>query len=123
MVSKLESLRSMTTVVSDTGDMESIKQFKPLPRLLSTGGLSPVINERAICTPLPARYKNIPAFSPCSRQSITVNPSERPGTSTFLWWHGISIITQVGPNWRVRFFSITSLWAFAVRSFLGTFRF
>jgi transaldolase len=29
MVSKLESLRSMTTVVSDTGDMESIKQFKP----------------------------------------------------------------------------------------------
>src|SRR5271156_1722648 len=29
MVSKLESLRSMTTVVSDTGDMDSIKQFKP----------------------------------------------------------------------------------------------
>ena len=29
MVSKLESLRSMTTVVSDTGDMESIKRFKP----------------------------------------------------------------------------------------------
>jgi len=28
-VSKLESLRSMTTVVSDTGDMESIKRFKP----------------------------------------------------------------------------------------------
>jgi transaldolase len=29
MASKLESLRSMTTVVSDTGDMESIKRFKP----------------------------------------------------------------------------------------------
>src|SRR5271156_968027 len=29
MVSKLESLRSMTTVVSDTGDMDSIKRFKP----------------------------------------------------------------------------------------------
>ena len=29
MVSKLESLRSITTVVSDTGDMESIKRFKP----------------------------------------------------------------------------------------------
>src|SRR3984885_8548842 len=29
MVSKLESLRSMTTVVSDTGDMESIRKFKP----------------------------------------------------------------------------------------------
>jgi transaldolase len=29
MASKLESLRSMSTVVADTGDMESIKKFKP----------------------------------------------------------------------------------------------
>ena len=29
MTTKLESLRKMTTVVSDTGDMESIKRFKP----------------------------------------------------------------------------------------------
>ena len=29
MTSKLEALRSMSTIVSDTGDMESIKAFKP----------------------------------------------------------------------------------------------
>ncbi len=29
MASILEQLRSMTTVVSDTGDINSIKQFKP----------------------------------------------------------------------------------------------
>src|ERR1700677_3167412 len=29
MASNLESLRSMSTVVADTGDMESIKRFKP----------------------------------------------------------------------------------------------
>ena len=29
MTSKLEQLRAMTTVVSDTGDMESIRAFKP----------------------------------------------------------------------------------------------
>ena len=29
MASKLESLRNMSTVVADTGDMESIKKFKP----------------------------------------------------------------------------------------------
>ena len=29
MTTKLESLRSMSTIVSDTGDMESIKAFKP----------------------------------------------------------------------------------------------
>lgn len=30
MASKLEQLRSMTTVVADTGDIEAIKQFKPV---------------------------------------------------------------------------------------------
>ena len=29
MTSKLEQLRSMTTVVSDTGDMEAIRAYKP----------------------------------------------------------------------------------------------
>jgi transaldolase len=29
MPTKLEQLRAMTTVVSDTGDMESIRAFKP----------------------------------------------------------------------------------------------
>ena len=29
MLSKLEQLRAMTTVVADTGDMDSIRAFKP----------------------------------------------------------------------------------------------
>ena len=69
MPSKLDQLRTMTTVVADTGDMESIRQFKPTD---STTNPSLILK----ATELPA----IPASSR-RRSNGAARPARRSATS------------------------------------------
>ena len=63
--------------------------------------------------------RSIPDFLPFSKPWTTASPFARAATSTFLWWRGISTITQAGRNCWSRNFLTTNPAASSVRSFPG----
>ena len=68
MPTKLEQLRAMTTVVSDTGDMESIRAFKP-----TDATTNPSLILKASQLPAYARRLAAPATRRMEAMSSTEN--------------------------------------------------